>query len=192
MSPSALSIRFCQYANTSFARSFSSSSRLMCSRNSSSVRLLSAASVVEQSMLVELMSSSGGGGGPFLFPALEADESTDVDEAFSFLTLPNAPLRLSAEGRGDFSPGMCIDGNTSFFCLDAGRISSRSTGTPSDTRNSRRMRERTQSGGCKGGGATSCDQRDSLRSERKMDRRAAWLFVVMLGTSFNDGYISSI
>lgn len=50
----------------------------------------------------------------------------------------------------------CRDGRTSFFCLDdAGRISSRSTGTPSETRKRRLIRERIQSGGCKGGGATS-------------------------------------
>jgi hypothetical protein len=127
-----------------------------------------------------------GGGGPFRFPGLEADESTDVDEAFSFFTLPSAPFLLSAEGLGDLSPGMCIEGSTSFFCLDAGKISSRSTGTPSDTRNSRRIRERTQSGGCSGGGATSCDQSDSLRSERNIEPSAAWL-VVMLGISFRDG-----
>ena len=180
-------MRFCQYAKTSFARSFSSSSRLICARSSSSVKLPSAASVVEQSLVVDPMSSSGAGAGPFLFPAFDADESTDVEEAFSFLTLPNAPLRPSAEGLGDFSPGMWIDGKTSFFCLDAGRISSRSTGTPSDTKNNRRMRERTQSGGCRGGGATSCDHSDSLRSERNIDRRAAGLASAMLGISFNEG-----
>ena len=56
----------------------------------------------------------------------------------------------------------------SFFCFEAGRISSRSTGTPSETKNSRRMRERTQFGGCRGGGATSCDHSDRLRSVRKI------------------------
>lgn len=56
----------------------------------------------------------------------------------------------------------------SFFCFDAGRISSRSTGTPSETRNRRRIRERTQFGGCRGGGATSWDQSERLRSVRKM------------------------
>lgn len=57
-------------------------------------------------------------------------------------------------------------GSTSFFCLLAGRISSRSTGTPRETRKSRRMRLRIQLGGCSGGGATSWDQRDALRSVR--------------------------
>jgi hypothetical protein len=55
------------------------------------------------------------------------------------------------------------DGRTSFFCFDAGRISSKSTGTPSDTRNSRRVRERIQSGGASGGGATSWDHSDAER-----------------------------
>lgn len=57
----------------------------------------------------------------------------------------------------------------SFFCFEAGRISSRSTGTPNETKNSRRIRERTQFGGCKGGGATSCDHRERLRSVRKIE-----------------------
>lgn len=48
-----------------------------------------------------------------------------------------------------------VEGRTSFFCLEAGRISSRSTGTPRDTRKRRRMRERFQSGGWSGGEATS-------------------------------------
>lgn len=52
----------------------------------------------------------------------------------------------------------------SFFCLDAGRISSRSTGTPNETRKRRRVRDRIQSGGASGGGATSCDQREAERS----------------------------
>lgn len=54
------------------------------------------------------------------------------------------------------------DGRISFFCFDAGRISSRSTGTPRDTRKSLLMRERIQSGGCKGGGAANCDHKDAL------------------------------
>ena len=56
----------------------------------------------------------------------------------------------------------------SFFCLEAGRISSRSTGTPRETRKRRRMRERTQLGGWRGGGATSCAQREAERGVRKM------------------------
>lgn len=57
----------------------------------------------------------------------------------------------------------------SFFCFEAGKISSRSTGTPRETRNSRRIRDRTQSGGCNGGGATSCDQSERPRSVRKIE-----------------------
>jgi hypothetical protein len=56
----------------------------------------------------------------------------------------------------------------SFFCLEAGRISSRSTGTPRETRKRRRMRERIQFGGWRGGGATSCDQREALRGVRNV------------------------
>lgn len=56
----------------------------------------------------------------------------------------------------------------SFFCFDAGKISSKSTGTPSDTRKSRRMRDLTQFCGCRGGGATSWDQSDRERSVPKI------------------------
>ena len=48
-----------------------------------------------------------------------------------------------------------VNGRISFFCLEAGRISSRSTGTPSETRKRRLIRERVQLGGCNGGGVTS-------------------------------------
>ena len=70
----------------------------------------------------------------------------------------------SVDVRGDVAtPGWSdSDGNTNFFCLDAGRISSRSTGTPRETRNNLRIRDRIQSGGDSGGGATSWDQRDAL------------------------------
>ncbi|KAF2788516.1 hypothetical protein K505DRAFT_107689 [Melanomma pulvis-pyrius CBS 109.77] len=165
----------------------------MCSCSSSSVKLPSAASVVAHSIVVELMSSCGGGRGPFRFLSdLDAEESIDAEDAFSFFTRPSAPLRPSADGRGDFSPGMCMDGRMSFFCLDAGKISSRSTGTPRDTRNRRRIRDRTQSGGWRGGGATSCDHSDRLRSERNMDRTPSWFVVDILGMSLVDGYISSM
>ena len=62
-----------------------------------------------------------------------------------------------------------MEGRMSFFCFDAGNISSRSTGTPKDTRKRRRMRDRTQYGGCKGGGATSCDHKERLRSVRNIE-----------------------
>ena len=61
-----------------------------------------------------------------------------------------------------------MDGNISFFCFDAGKISSRSTGTPRDTRNKCRIRDFTQFGGCNGGGATNCDHKESDRSLLKM------------------------
>lgn len=187
-------MRFCQYSKTSLARTARPFNRSTCSSSSSLVRFCNAASVVEHSIVVLLISSSGGGGGPFLFlSGFDADESTEVVDAFSpsFLTRPSAPLRPSDDGRGDFSPGMWMDGKTSFFCLDAGRISSRSTGTPRDTRKSRRMRERTQSGGCSGGGATSCVHKDLLRSVRNIDR-ASSMDEDMLGRSCNEGYIPSM
>jgi hypothetical protein len=66
------------------------------------------------------------------------------------------PPRESVEFRGDEEDlARWIEGKMSFFCLEAGRISSRSTGTPRETRKSRRMRERIQLGGWSGGGATS-------------------------------------
>lgn len=115
--------------------------------------------------------------------------STDVVEGLSRLTRSSAVPRLSVEGRGDLSPGMWIEGRISFFCFEAGRISSRSTGTPSETRKRRRIRERTQSGGCRGGGATSCVQSEWLRSEWKMERVSS---VEMLGRSWGVWYISSM
>ena len=62
-----------------------------------------------------------------------------------------------------------MEGRTSFFCLEAGRISSRSTGTPRETRKRRRMRDLIQFGGWRGGGATSWDQRERERSVVKME-----------------------
>jgi len=73
------------------------------------------------------------------------------------------------ELRGEPEAGFkFIEGRMSFFCLEAGRISSRSTGTPRETRKSRRIRERIQFGGWSGGGATSWDQREALRGVRNM------------------------
>lgn len=95
--------------------------------------------------------------------------STDVDEALA------SPCRIldmdleSLDVRGDDEEGMLRDGRMSFFCFEAGRISSRSTGTPSETRNSRRVRDRIQSGGARGGGATSWDQSDADRGVVKVD-----------------------
>lgn len=84
-------------------------------------------------------------------------ESTDVDEAFCPLCFKRATDLESVEVRGDADElgWRDSDGSTSFFCLEAGRISSRSTGTPRETRNNLRIRDRIQSGGDRGGGATS-------------------------------------
>lgn len=157
LSPRALSSCFCQYSKTCCAvvcRDFRLST---CFVNSSSVKFSSAASVVAHNMDVALRSSSGGGAGPFRgLSDLDFEEPTDVLEALSLFTRSSAVLRPSDEGRGDLSPGMLMDGRISFFCFEAGKISSRSTGTPSETRNSRLILERTQSGGWSGGGATSC------------------------------------
>lgn len=60
------------------------------------------------------------------------------------------------------------DGRMSFFCVEAGRISSSETGMPRLTRKRRRIRDRIQFGGWRGGGATSCDQRDADRGVRNM------------------------
>lgn len=64
--------------------------------------------------------------------------------------------------------GVVCWGRTSFFCLEAGRISSRSTGTPRETRKRRRIRDLTQFCGWRGGEATSWDQRERERSVWKM------------------------
>jgi hypothetical protein len=110
-------------------------------------------------------------------------ESTLVVEAFGPTScrrrerdLPSVDVRSEPE-----LAARCSDGSTSFFCFDAGRISSRSTGTPRDTRKSRRIRLRIQSGGCSGGGATSCDHNDALLGVRKtgfsLDSRGAGVCV---------------
>jgi hypothetical protein len=91
-----------------------------------------------------------------------------VEEALPSLCL-SRDSRESVELRGEPEGGFkFMDGRISFFCLEAGRISSKSTGTPSETRKRRRIRERIQFGGCSGGGATSWDQREALRGVRKM------------------------
>lgn len=95
-----------------------------------------------------------------LFPlALTRERDRGVPLLPPSLEFRNEPVELTLCRR---------DGRTSFFCFEAGRISSRSTGTPNETRNKRRIRERIQSGGCSGGGATSWDQREALRGVRKM------------------------
>ena len=91
-----------------------------------------------------------------------------MDEAFPSPCRSRETERESLDVRGD-AEGTLREGSTSFFCLEAGRISSRSTGTPRETRKRRRVRERIQSGGANGGGATSCDQREAERGVRKME-----------------------
>ena len=156
LSPNALSLRFSQYSKTSLALVVRSSSFRQCASSSSSVILEIASIVVAQIILVSCRSSSGGGGGPFRrlplddVPAL----SMEVEDALSCFRRTLEPVRCPSTGEGE-PLRRCIDGRMSFFCFEAGRISSRSTGTPNDTRNNRRMRDRTQFGGCSGGGATS-------------------------------------
>lgn len=126
--------------------------------------------VVAASREAAFASKSGGGGGPFgaaprdrfAFGA-PVRESSEVVESF-----PGASFNLSiaVEGRG-LVESKPMDGRMRRFCLLGGSISSRSTGTPRDTRKRRRMRERVQLGGCIGGGETSCCQSDKERSERK-------------------------
>ena len=115
-------------------------------------------------------SKSGAAAGPFLRLLLPdgACLSIDVDDAFSCFRRTRDPVLCPFGGEGEPLRNF-VDGRMSFFCLEAGSISSRSTGTPNDTRNSRRIRERTQLGGCNGGGATSCDQSERLLSVRKME-----------------------
>ena len=58
-----------------------------------------------------------------------------------------------------------VEGRTSFFFLpEAGRISSRLTGMPNETRKRRRIRDRFQSGGLSGTGAASWFHSDIARS----------------------------
>lgn len=79
--------------------------------------------------------------------------------------------RESVEVRGEVEELLgwrWMEGRMSFFCLEAGSISSKSTGTPRETRKRRRIRERIQFGGWRGGGATSCVQSEALRGVRKM------------------------
>ncbi len=148
LSPNASSFRRSQYSSTSLALGLSSSNRLTCALSSSSVKLASAASVTVQSILVAPKSNSGAGGRPFrLRPPFV--ESTDVDDPFCCFNFVTEPFgRTSDDGRGDWeSARRCMEGRISFFCLLAGRISSKSTGTPRETRKRRRIRERTQFGG---------------------------------------------
>ena len=132
----------------------------------------------------ELRSKSGGGGGPLAGIRFERDfgldfESRDVLESLA----SEESFRRSSvvDGRGE-AEGRLMFGRTNLFCLLGGRISSKSTGTPSETRNKRRIRDRVQLGGCIGGGETSCCHSESDRS----DRNGEVLDGSMGGISFGD------
>lgn len=168
MSPSVL---LTQYSSTSFAVVDAVSSDTTCCSSSESVNPSKAASVVAHNLLTAKRSSSGGACWPRrrLDFCREIVELTDVVESFCgvvespCLAFSIAFLRIDVlESSG------LMEGNISFFCLDAGNISSRSTGTPRDTRKSRRIRDFTQFGGCSGGGATNWDHKESERSLLKM------------------------
>lgn len=89
---------------------------------------------------------------------MEVEESREPVEAFPPPPVPicfevGERCESGDEGRADESRLML--GRMSFFCFEAGRISSRSTGTPRETRKRRRMRDFIQFGGWRGGGVTS-------------------------------------
>lgn len=94
--------------------------------------------------------------------------STDVDDALPSPRRNRDAEREPLDRAGDVARRF-REGRISFFCLDAGRISSRSTGTPSDTRKRRRVRDRIQSGGANGGGATSWDHKEADRGVKNKD-----------------------
>lgn len=138
-----------------------------CAFNSSIVRRLRASSVISQVWRADTRSSRGAGGGPFRRRLSERDglllpcESREVEEEDLVRS-----MGLSREP--EYEGCKEGEGRMSFFCVEAGRISSRETGIPRLTRKSRRMRDRIQSGGWRGGGATNCDQSDADRGVRNM------------------------
>ena len=111
------------------------------------MRPSSAASVVAQSRRTAARSSSGGG-----------DGSRRLDDRCRVAVLDARGLlgplcesflarlweRDNEPAAVDLDPSMLMDGRMSFFCFDAGKISSRSTGTPRETRKRRRIRDLTQ------------------------------------------------
>lgn len=162
--------RLSQNSRTVEARNVCFSSSLTWAWSSASVNPSSAASVVAQSRLTNVRSSSGGDGSRRLDDRCRV-AVLEVRGLFGPLWEP-FPARLwerdSEFWPFELGPPMLMDGRTSFFCLDAGRISSKSTGTPRETRNRRRIRDLTQFWGWSGGGATSCDHRERERSVLKM------------------------
>lgn len=120
----------------------------------------------------------GGGGGPGFIEVgrgrprvlgvpcgVVADVSLVIEVVLS-LTAEERILESGSFVRGESSfvvlvrEGAVISGRMSFFCLEGGRISSRSTGTPRLIRKSRRIRDCVQLGGCRGGGVMSCFHRE--------------------------------
>lgn len=166
-SPNFSSVILVQYSSTSLAVPCSTSNFLTCTSSSPIVSPAIASGVISHSCRAETRSSAGAGGGP---------RRRLVDrERFLPASEPAEPsLALRRETRsedvreGEWGGGERVEGRTSFFCFEAGRISSRSTGTPRETRKRRRMRDRIQFGGWRGGGATSWDQSEALRGVRKI------------------------
>lgn len=124
--------------------------------------------VVPQINMAELASKSGGGWGPFTVACrlgrlgAPVFESIEVEE--SFASPCRRRSRAFVDARGDVR---LMFGSTRRFCFEGGNISSRSTGTPSETRNSLRILLRVQFGGCIGGGCTSCCHSESDLSDKK-------------------------
>lgn len=183
MTPSKASFSFLkpslllsQYSSSSdvFSEVSFNCSTWACS--SSSVKPSTFSSVVAQSRLTETRSSPGGGGRPLerfgrLGRSLVPDcvLSTEPVESFAAwaLILETDPRALSDSDLRDDGSKL-ISGSISFFCLEGGNISSKSTGTPRLTRKSRLIRDWVQLGGWSGGGVTSCFQRERERSEGKI------------------------
>lgn len=167
----APSLRLLQYSRASCPRASSLITSATCSFSSESSIPCSLLSVVPLTLSACDISKSGSRSSSFLrLLLLLPDESRLILESFCPLIrdiAPFAPLE-SIDPRGDRSDDKCIDGKMSFFCLLAGNISSRSTGTPKDTRKSLRIRDLSQSGGANGGGATSCEYNDKLRSDKNL------------------------
>jgi len=166
------SFRSNQYSSTTLAVRFNPSNVSACTLSSASVNPINASTVVPHSSAAALRSKSGGGGGPLVvWRFLGEGRGTPV--------LQSSVVELSLSASWSFSRSIAFDargeplgarlmlGKTRRFCFEGGKISSRSTGTPRETRKRRRMRLRVQLGGCMGGGETSCCQRERERSERK-------------------------
>lgn len=158
-----------QYSNTELAFVFRDRSVLTCSFSSASSYRSKTSSVVVHISTAPSISNSGAGGGPFGMVLVlrgfgaPVFESIDVVDSLGMsLNLSMTELALGEDARFMF-------GSTSLFCFDGGNISSRSTGTPRDTRKSLRIRLLVQFGGCMGGGETSCCHNESDLSDKNAD-----------------------